>query len=105
MIKNETNMWSRNGIFAMKNLMNAKKGIERTVPQNAAVDVVHIQNIPNTKIAVTPGLIIPVYSRINWNARSMFPGKGATTTVKAMAATPEPHPTATSLLSEAFLLI
>ena len=40
----------------------AEIGMDKIVPQRAAVEVVRFQNIPSTKIAVTPGLIIPVYS-------------------------------------------
>ena len=62
MIRNETIIWSRNGIPGIINFIAAETGIERIVPQSAAVEVVRFQNIPNTKIAVIPGLIIPVYS-------------------------------------------
>ena len=64
-IKKETNIWSRNGIFEAKNFIAADTGIEEMVPQKAASDVVFFQNKPSTKIAVIPGLIIPVYSCIN----------------------------------------
>ena len=65
MSKKETIIWSRKGMFGNRNLIVAESGMEKMVPQNAALDVVRFQNIPSTKIAVTPGLIIPVYSCIN----------------------------------------
>ena len=58
----ETIIWSRNGIFGTRNFIAADTGMEETVPQSAASDVVFFQNNPNTKMAVIPGLIIPVYS-------------------------------------------
>ena len=61
-IRNETIIWSRKGIAGITNFIAADTGIDRIVPQNAALEVVLFQNIPSTKIEVTPGLIIPVYS-------------------------------------------
>ena len=62
MSRNETIIWSRKGIWGMINLIAAETGIDKIVPQSAAFEVVLFQNMPSTKIAVTPGLIIPVYS-------------------------------------------
>ncbi len=65
MSTNETIIWSRKGILGNRYFIVAENGMERIVPQKAALEVVRFQNIPNTKIAVIPGLIIPVYSWIN----------------------------------------
>ncbi len=62
MARNVTTIWSRKGIVGIINLIAAETGIDKIVPHRAAVEVVFFQNIPNTKMAVTPGLIIPVYS-------------------------------------------
>jgi hypothetical protein len=60
-----TTIWSRKGKCGNRNLMAADRGMDRMVPQSAAFDVVRFQNKPSTKMALTPGLIIPVYSWIN----------------------------------------
>ena len=60
--RNEISIWSRKGISGKRNFKTAETGIEIIVPHNAAPEVVFFQYIPRTKIAVTPGLIIPVYS-------------------------------------------
>lgn len=65
MSKKEIIIWSRKGIWGNRNFMAAEKGMEKMVPQKAALDVVRFQNMPRTNMAVTPGLIIPVYSWMN----------------------------------------
>src|SRR6056297_3023596 len=79
--------------------------MDKMVPQRAAAEVVFFQKSPKIKMAVMPGLIIPVYSWMNWKAWSMLPSNGATTTAIAIAKIPEILPTATSCFSEAFGLI
>ncbi len=61
-IKNDINIWSRNGTAGNAYLIPAATGIEKIVPQKAAVEVVRFQYIPRTNMAVIPGLTNPVFS-------------------------------------------
>ena len=80
-------------------------GIETKAPTMAALLVVFFQNKPSINTANIPGLTIPVYSCMNWNAWSIPPNNGAI--IQAMiSATPADNlPIFTVALSVAFLFM